>query len=164
MQTITKRSLSGGVFCPKSHKRIPVVAQADKISMETQCKSINCPSLLTWNTLLWGQPPKDKKWRSIVCITVIYKETQRHAGPGWHAIFLLWNSDHLCYKLLHFNTVNYKQIVKYPTTTKSTHKRVNQRSKDVTQVQQQRPESPRVTLTWHKYKVRKLHQRYILIN
>ena len=35
--------------------------------------------------------------------------------------------------------------------------------KDVTQVQQ-RPASPTVTLTWHasKYKVHKLHQRYIL--
>ena len=31
-------------------------------------------------------------------------------------------------------------------------------------MQQQRPESPTVTLTWHacKYKVRELHQRYIL--
>ena len=51
--------------------------------------------------------------------------------------------------------------------TKSTHKGVNQCSKYVTQVQQQRPESPTVTtvtLTWHacKYKVHKLHQRYIL--
>ena len=47
---------------------------------------------------------------------------------------------------------------------KSTHKGVNQRSKYETQVRQQRPESPTVTLTWHacKYKVRKLHQRYIL--
>ena len=41
---------------------------------------------------------------------------------------------------------------------------VNQRSKDVTQTQEQRPESPTVTLTWHasKYKVHNLHQRYIL--
>ena len=33
-----------------------------------------------------------------------------------------------------------------------------------TQVQQQRPESPTVTFTWHacKYKVHKLHKRYIL--
>ena len=32
----------------------------------------------------------------------------------------------------------------------------------MTQVQQQRPQSPTVTLTWHvcKYKVHKLHQRY----
>ena len=46
----------------------------------------------------------------------------------------------------------------------SIRKGVNQRSKDVTQTQQQRPESPAVTLTWHagKYKVHKLHQRYIL--
>ena len=46
----------------------------------------------------------------------------------------------------------------------STHKGVNQCSKDVTQVQQQRPESPTVTLTWHacKHKGHKLHQRYIL--
>ena len=34
----------------------------------------------------------------------------------------------------------------------STHKGVNQRSKYVTQVQQQRPESPTVTLTWHACK------------
>ena len=43
-------------------------------------------------------------------------------------------------------------------------KEVNQRSKDVKQLQQQRPESPAVTLTWHasKYKGRiKLHQSYI---
>ena len=46
----------------------------------------------------------------------------------------------------------------------SAHDGVNQRSKDVTQTQQQRPESPAVTLTWHasKYKVHELHQRYIL--
>ena len=46
----------------------------------------------------------------------------------------------------------------------SAHKGVNQPSKYATQAQQQRPESPTVTLTWHacKYKVQKLHQRYIL--
>ena len=46
----------------------------------------------------------------------------------------------------------------------STHKGANYRSKDVTQVQKQRPESPTVTLTWHacKCKAHKLHQRYIL--
>ena len=45
---------------------------------------------------------------------------------------------------------------------KSTYKGLNQRSTDVTQVQQQRLESPTVILTWHacKYKVHKLHQRY----
>ena len=44
----------------------------------------------------------------------------------------------------------------------STHKGVNWRSKDITNAQQQRPESPTVTLTWHacKYKVHKLHQTY----
>ena len=33
----------------------------------------------------------------------------------------------------------------------------------MTQVQQQRPESPTVTLTWHacQYKVHKLHERYV---
>ena len=46
----------------------------------------------------------------------------------------------------------------------STHKGVNWLSKSVTQVQLRRPESPTVTLTCHacKYKVHKLHQRYIL--
>ena len=45
---------------------------------------------------------------------------------------------------------------------KSTHKGVNQRSEYVTQVQQ-RPDLSMGTLTWHacKYKVHKLHQRYI---
>ena len=40
------------------------------------------------------------------------------------------------------------------------------RSKDVTQTQQQRPESPTVPLTWHasKHKVHERHQRYILKN
>ena len=39
-------------------------------------------------------------------------------------------------------------------------------SKYITQIQQQRPESPKSTLTWHacKYKEHKLHQRYILLN
>ena len=38
------------------------------------------------------------------------------------------------------------------------------RNTDITQVQQQRPELPTVTLTWHacKYKVHKLHQRCTL--
>ena len=50
------------------------------------------------------------------------------------------------------------------TIIESTHKGVNHRSKYVTRVQQQRPESPTVTLTWHacKYKVHKLPQRHIL--
>ena len=41
---------------------------------------------------------------------------------------------------------------------------ISARKKNITQVQQQRPESPTVTFTWHscKYKVHKLHQRYIL--
>ena len=47
----------------------------------------------------------------------------------------------------------------------STNKGVNLRSKYVTYVQQQRPESPTVTLTWHacKYKVHTFQQRYIFI-
>ena len=46
----------------------------------------------------------------------------------------------------------------------STSKGVNWRLKYATQAQQQRSELPTVTLTWHacKYKVYKLHQRYIL--
>ena len=38
------------------------------------------------------------------------------------------------------------------------------RSNDVTHTQQQRPELPMVTFTWHasKYKVQKFRQRYVL--
>ena len=50
--------------------------------------------------------------------------------------------------------------MKFSGTQDSTHKGVNQRSKDATQTQQQRPESPTVTLTWHasKHKIHTLHQ------
>ena len=47
-----------------------------------------------------------------------------------------------------------------PSPPSQKHKGVNQHSKYITWGQQQRPESPTVTLTWHacKYKVHKLHQ------
>jgi len=49
-------------------------------------------------------------------------------------------------------------------TTKQTAESTNKGLKDVAQTQQQRPNLPTVVLTWHvsKYKVHKLHQRYIL--
>ena len=70
-------------------------------------------------------------------------------------IFLLQNHNKL---------TNLKQNEAQSARAESTHKGVNQRSKYVTEVQQQRPESPTVTLTWHacKYKVHKLRQSYIL--
>ena len=47
-----------------------------------------------------------------------------------------------------------------------THKGVKWCLKYITQIQQQRPKSPTVTLTWHacKHKVQKLHLRYILLD
>ena len=65
--------------------------------------------------------------------------------------------------MLVLQQMNKKSIV--GMNLESTHKGVNQCSKGVTQTQQQRPESPSVTLTWHasKYKVHKLHQEYILL-
>ena len=49
-------------------------------------------------------------------------------------------------------------------TNESIHKGVNKRRKYVTHVRLQRPESPTVTRTWLvcKYKVDKLHRKYIL--
>ena len=44
---------------------------------------------------------------------------------------------------------NFKNRFNDSSRYESTHKGVNQHSKDVTQTQQQRPESPTVTLTWH---------------
>ena len=46
----------------------------------------------------------------------------------------------------------------------SAHKGVNQRSEYATQVQQERPESPTVALTWRvcKHKVHQLHLGHIL--
>ena len=53
---------------------------------------------------------------------------------------------------------NLKQNEAHSARAKSTHRGVNQHSKDVTEAQQQRPESPTVTLSWHacKYKVHTL--------
>ena len=61
---------------------------------------------------------------------------------------------------VHIN-ISLKQNEAQSTRADSTRKGDNQRWKDVTQTQQQRPESPTVTLTWHacEYKVRKLHLR-----
>ena len=60
--------------------------------------------------------------------------------------------------------VNLKQNEAQSARAESTNKGVNLLSKYVTPVQQQRPESPTVTLSWHacKYKVHKLHLMYIL--
>ena len=57
-----------------------------------------------------------------------------------------------------------KQNEAQSASAESTHKGVKWRWIYVTQVQQQRPETPTVTLTWHgcRYKVHKLYQRYIL--
>ena len=59
---------------------------------------------------------------------------------------------------------NLKQNKAQSTPAESTDRGVNYRSKFVTQVRQQKPGSPTVTLTWHacKYKAHKLLQRYIL--
>ena len=59
---------------------------------------------------------------------------------------------------------NLKQNEAQSARAESTHKGVNQHLKYATQVQQQRRESPAVTLTWRacKYKVHKLHQGHIL--
>ena len=67
--------------------------------------------------------------------------------------------QHLSMIIIH----NLKQNEAQSFCTESTNKGVNLRSKDDTQTQQQRPESPTVTLIWlaSKYKEHKLHQRYI---
>ena len=54
---------------------------------------------------------------------------------------------------------NLKQNEAQSARAESTNTGVNQRSKILTQVQKQRPESPAVTLDWHacKYKVHKLN-------
>ena len=65
---------------------------------------------------------------------------------------------------IHIDT-NLKQTKAQTARAESTHKGVNQRSKYVTQVRQQRPESPTVTLTRHscKYKVQNLHLMYLYL-
>ena len=69
----------------------------------------------------------------------------------------------ICYTCL--KNFNLKLNEANSARAESTHKGVNLRSKSVTQVQQQRPDSPTVTLTWHacKYKVHKLHHRCIIL-
>ena len=61
------------------------------------------------------------------------------------------------------HSINYERLTNSLCTYSTKKGIVNQRWKDVAQTQQQRPESLTVTLTWHatKYKVHKLHQRYM---
>ena len=63
-------------------------------------------------------------------------------------------------KCIKRRNVNLKQNEANSARAESTHKGVNQRSKYVTQVQQQRPESPAVTLTWHASEVHPPHCIY----
>ena len=69
-------------------------------------------------------------------------------------------------KIISMVSANLKQNKAQSAHAESKLKGVNQRSNDVTEVQQQTPESPTVTLNWHActcvYKVHKLHQRYSL--
>ena len=67
--------------------------------------------------------------------------------------------DQRLYKTLHFD--NLKENKAQSTCAESTNKEINYHLKDVTQTQQQRPESPKVTLTWHasKYEVDQLQQK-----
>ena len=79
---------------------------------------------------------------------------------------LIWNrmkdsqrsSTWACFFFPVFFRFNLKQNEAQSAHAESTHKGVNQPSKYATPVQQQRPELPTVTLTWHacKYKVHKL--------
>ena len=85
-----------------------------------------------------------------------YFTVEAESTPGWFSVRSVINSSQWAF------FVNYCQI-RNTRCVQSTHKGVNLHSKDVTQAQQQRPQYPTVTLTWHasKYKVHKLHQRIL---
>ena len=86
-----------------------------------------------------------------------------------HTHTILWLTNHFQYTVHSINmpdcsALNLEQSEAQSAWTESTCKRVNWPSKDITQTQQQRPQSQTVILTWHanKYKIYKLLQMYIL--
>ena len=80
------------------------------------------------------------------CTHTCTHNTHTHTHTHTHTLTMLWcRKFESTHRLQHTGGFNYH-------------------SKGVTQTQHQRPLSPMVTLTWHtsKYKVPKLHRRYIL--
>ena len=75
-------------------------------------------------------------------------------------MYLWWSLCTLCLLACHGSYRKRLRSLLVCLCEESTGRGVNQRSKYVTQVQQQRPELPTVTPTWHacKYNVHKLHQ------
>ena len=125
------------------------------------------------------------RWASLTSINFIFLEKIRSELPiilranmiisviTFHSVCSAWQLSRRCCTCTYFVSlcvdrilffIDLKQNAAQCACTESTHKGVHQRSKDVTQTKQQRPESPTVTLTWHasKYKVYKLHQRWEL--
>ena len=80
--------------------------------------------------------------------------------------FSLTSTDHVSSLLASWTwlTVS-KELTTTSSVSESTHKEVNYRWKYVTQMRQQRPKSPTVTLTWHacKCKLHKLHQSFFFL-
>ena len=64
----------------------------------------------------------------------------------WALILLVFVRAGFLFTLLKYHREIVLLITEQIYSVASTHKGVNQRSKDVTQIQQQRPESPTVTL------------------
>ena len=83
-------------------------------------------------------------------------------------IIIVYACEKITYLHIKLKALNLKivQPINYfLRLSESTNRGVNQHSKYINQIQQQRPESPTVTLTWHAcklYMVHKLHPRYIL--
>ena len=73
------------------------------------------------------------------------------------------SKDWVCKKKIYIYTHLKSNFLINSSNLKNQHTRDLISLKNVTQTQRQRPESPTVNLTWHasKYKVHKLHQRYI---
>ena len=82
----------------------------------------------------------------------------------WRPLPIL--SVEMCHNYMCPHCVSWTVSISAHLLSESRHKGVTQRPKDVTQTQQQRPESPTGTITWRasKYKVHKLLWIYFFIN
>ena len=91
----------------------------------------------------------------------VYSTDQIFTFPVHSTLFPPETSSSMRCYVINCESGSLKQNEAQSTCTESTNKGVNEHSKDVAQIQQQRPESLRVTLTWHASKVHKLSQRYM---
>ena len=144
-----------GILCPKAWR---VLCPKATPSLGGQSSKASC-------TPLTHAPKRRGVWRlrqTAKCQRVVGCKAERKKNGLLHFTCKLGQLNQV-----DFPPVHSEQQFRHrhgEEQKKMNQQRINKHSKDITQMQQQRPESPVVALNWQagKYKVHTLHLRYIL--